>query len=49
MANTDVKHLPGDVFDTPAFTLEVDQAAQFTGLGTTAAPTRPTPARWCRS
>ena len=33
MANTDVTHLPGDVFTTPAFTLEVDQALQFTGLG----------------
>jgi Ca2+-binding RTX toxin-like protein len=33
MANTDATHLPGDVFMTPAFTLEVDQARQFTGLG----------------
>ena len=33
MANTDVTHLPGDVFTTPAFTLEVDEALQFTGLG----------------
>ena len=32
MANTDVTHLPGDVFSTPAFILEVDQALQFTGL-----------------
>src|SRR5688500_4339171 len=33
MANTDTVHLPGNVFSTPAFTLEVDQATQFTGLG----------------
>ncbi|MDM0019124.1 peroxidase family protein [Variovorax saccharolyticus] len=33
MANTDATHLPGDVFSTPAFTLEVEQPAQFTGLG----------------
>jgi Ca2+-binding RTX toxin-like protein len=33
MANTDAVHLPGDVFSTPAYTLEVDPAAQFTGLG----------------
>ena len=33
MANTDAKHLPGDVFSTPAFILEVDDAKQFTGLG----------------
>ena len=26
MANTDTTHLPGDVFSTPAFILEVDQA-----------------------
>ena len=26
MANTDAKHLPGDVFSTPAFTLEVNPA-----------------------
>ena len=30
--NTDVKHLPADFFQTPAFTLEVDQSKQFTGL-----------------
>ncbi|WP_375739225.1 peroxidase family protein [Pseudomonas boanensis] len=35
MANTDATHLPGDVFSTPAFTLEVDQNVQFTGLGIT--------------
>ena len=29
MANTDATHLPADVFSTPAFTLEVDQAKQF--------------------
>ncbi len=34
MANTDATHLPGVVFNTPAFTLEVDQDLQFTGLGT---------------
>ncbi|NNU43268.1 hypothetical protein HK415_09010 [Ramlibacter sp. B156] len=33
MANTDAKHLAGDVFSTPGFTLEVNQAHQFTGLG----------------
>ncbi|WP_137885651.1 peroxidase family protein [Pseudomonas sp. 2FE] len=33
MANTNTTHLPGDVFSTPGFTLEVDQASQFTGLG----------------
>ena len=33
MANTDATHLPGDVFSTPAFILEVDQSRQFTGLG----------------
>ena len=33
MANTDTTHLAGDVFSTPAFTLEVNQALQFTGLG----------------
>ena len=33
MANTDAKHLPGDVFSTPAFILEVDPTQQFTGLG----------------
>jgi Ca2+-binding RTX toxin-like protein len=34
MANTDAKHLPGDVFSTPTWTLEVNQAAQFNaGLG----------------
>ncbi len=33
MANTDVTHLPGDVFTTPAFTLEVNDAVQYTGLG----------------
>src|SRR5205085_11977395 len=29
----DATHLPGDVFATPALTLEVDQTHQFTGLG----------------
>jgi Ca2+-binding RTX toxin-like protein len=34
MLNTDPKHLPADVFKTPAFILEVDTAHQFnTGLG----------------
>ena len=32
MANTNATHLPGDVFSTPAFTLEVDQTKQFTLL-----------------
>jgi Ca2+-binding RTX toxin-like protein len=29
MANTNATHLPGDVFSTPAFILEVDQSRQF--------------------
>ena len=29
MANTDATHLPGDVFSTPGFILEVDQTRQF--------------------
>ena len=33
MLNTDVTHLSNTVFLTPAFTLEVTQANQFTGLG----------------
>jgi Ca2+-binding RTX toxin-like protein len=33
MANTSAIHLPALVFSTPAFTLEVDQSRQFTGLG----------------
>ncbi|MGE0741003.1 MAG: peroxidase family protein, partial [Hyphomonadaceae bacterium] len=33
MANTDAKHLPGLVFMTPAYTLEVDQSQQHTGFG----------------
>ncbi len=33
MANTDATHLPGDIFSTPGFILEVDQARQYTGLG----------------
>ena len=33
MANTDVTHLPAEIFSTPAWTLEVDQTKQFTGLG----------------
>ena len=32
MANTDTTHLPGNVFSTPGFILEVDQTRQFTGL-----------------
>src|SRR5262245_50805404 len=32
MANSDATHLPGIVFKTPAFTLEVDQTRQHTGL-----------------
>ncbi|HEX7891068.1 MAG TPA: peroxidase family protein, partial [Ramlibacter sp.] len=32
-ANTDATHLPGDVFSTPGFTLEVDPTRQLTGLG----------------
>ena len=34
MANTDATHLPGNVFSTPAFTLEANPNVQFTGLGT---------------
>ncbi|MGH6636996.1 MAG: peroxidase family protein, partial [Polaromonas sp.] len=33
MANTNATHLPGDVFSTPNYILEVDPAKQFTGLG----------------
>ncbi|AFY18927.1 peroxidase family protein [Pseudomonas sp. UW4] len=33
MLNSDVTHLSNTVFLTPTFTLEVDQTAQFTGLG----------------
>ncbi len=33
MANTDAKHLPGDVFSTPTWILEADQSVQYTGLG----------------
>ncbi|NMY16249.1 heme peroxidase [Pseudomonas sp. WS 5019] len=33
MANTDATHLPGDIFSTPGFILEVDQTRQYTGLG----------------
>ncbi|WP_433740236.1 peroxidase family protein [Pseudomonas putida] len=33
MLNSDVTHLSNTVFLTPTFTLEVDQAKQFTGLG----------------
>jgi Ca2+-binding RTX toxin-like protein len=33
MRNTDLRHLPGDVFSTPQWTLEVDRTLQFTGLG----------------
>ncbi|UUZ74664.1 hypothetical protein LP414_20210 [Polaromonas sp. P1(28)-13] len=32
MANTNATHLPGDVFSTPGFILEVDPTKQFTGL-----------------
>ncbi|WP_271408500.1 peroxidase family protein [Pseudomonas sp. Q1-7] len=35
MANSHATHLPGLVFLTPAYTLEVDQTLQFTGLGAT--------------
>src|SRR5262245_11676753 len=33
MNNTNVTHLPDAIFSTPTWTLEVDQAHQFTGLG----------------
>src|SRR5262245_64973744 len=29
MANTDVVHLPADIFSTPTFTLEVDKTRRF--------------------
>ena len=32
MANTDATHLPGLVFSTPTWILEVDQTKQYTGL-----------------
>jgi Ca2+-binding RTX toxin-like protein len=32
MANTDVAHLPAQVFSTPAWILEIDQSKQLTGL-----------------
>ncbi|UUZ74670.1 hypothetical protein LP414_20240 [Polaromonas sp. P1(28)-13] len=32
MLNTDATHLPGDIFSTPGFILEVDPTKQFTGL-----------------
>ncbi|MFC4863516.1 peroxidase family protein, partial [Pseudomonas sp. MAHUQ-62] len=35
MLNTDVTHLPNAIFSTPTWTLEVNQAAQHTGLGVT--------------
>ena len=33
MANPDATHLPGDIFSTPGFILEVDQTRHYTGLG----------------
>ncbi|MBL8653499.1 MAG: heme peroxidase, partial [Alphaproteobacteria bacterium] len=33
MRNTDLRHLPGDVFATPDWTLEIDPTQQHTGLG----------------
>lgn len=33
MANTNATHLPGLVFQTPAYTLEADQSQQHTGIG----------------
>ena len=45
MANTDATHLPGDVFSTPAFILEVDQTRQFNGRPRRADPARDDPAR----
>ena len=33
MINTDATHLPGDVFSTPGFILEVNASKQFTGIG----------------
>ena len=43
MANTDVTHLPAQVFSTPAWTLEVDQSKQFTGLTMPRTPAMPIP------
>ena len=43
MANTEAVHLPGNVFQAVAYTLEVDQSKQFTGTRATdgrADPTR---------
>ena len=31
--NAGVAHLPALIFSTPAYTLEVDQSVQYTGLG----------------
>ena len=33
MLNTNVEHLPDQIFSVPAFTLEVDPTKQYTGLG----------------
>jgi len=33
MRHTDATHLPANIFQTPAYILEVDQSRQFTGLG----------------
>ena len=40
MLNTDAKHLPADIFQTPKFILEVDQTHQFND-GPRQMPTRP--------
>ena len=49
MANTDTTHLPGDVFSTPGFILEVDQTRQFTGLNEPGPDGIQGTARRCRS
>ena len=44
--NTDATHLPGDIFQTPAFTLEVDPSKQsHRAWALTAEPTRPVGSR----
>ncbi len=43
MANSDAKHLPGLVFSTPAYILEVDQAQQFNGALGSVDPTNEDP------
>ncbi len=51
MLNTDTTHLPADIFSTPGFILEVNQANQFTPVWaptatTIRSATAPTSLRW---